>query len=301
MNKVSFCPLTKAKGDLLRVRQPGELFTSYEKYLGQAFPETFKPIYFKEPVYEFESKVSGVRWYDPGLLGNGEYYSALEKTYSWYYRPGSWDKITAVEILRDLNPASILEIGCGDGWLLSRLRDAHLPACGVEINEEAAKKCRAQGLSVFLPGDDGLKNVKSEVLCLLQTIEHVSDPLGFMAGFVKQYDPQQILLSAPCFESVLGYTTDPLSWPPHHFTAWSIKGFQTLADLLGYKVTIVKYTPMSYAELNHRFEREGVRSLPDVPSIPYGFRGFLKYKFYQLRGEPWACRGHSILAVLSKK
>jgi SAM-dependent methyltransferase len=295
------CPITQAKGHLLRTRKPDELFSSYERYLGAPLPQEFYSLYFKEAIYEYESDVSGLRWYTPSLLGNGDYYAALARTYSWYYNPASWDKICALDRIQSLNPTNVVEIGSGDGWLLDKLKERKQPAYGIDINEPAVKKCRDRGLNAFLPGEAGLDAIRGGVLCLLQTIEHVSNPLEFAAGFVRQLQPQNIVMSAPCFEGLLGHTNDPLVWPPHHATAWSQKAFETLAGLLGFKVSFVAYSPMNYRDLNDRLSREGSRKLPDVPFIPPGRIGSAMFKMHQLLGRPWACRGHSILVVMSKK
>lgn len=295
------CPLTGQLGHPIRSRQPSELAESYNSYCGAPLPNHIVEKYFTLPITEYYLKASGLRWYVPGNLGDGEYYSILAEIYPWYYNPGSWDKQAAVDIISRLNPANILEVGCGDGWLLDKLRERKLNAYGVEINESAVKKCRERGLKVFLPGEKGLEANRNGVLCLLQTIEHIPNPREFLAALIQQYQPQKIVLSAPCFESLLGYTKDPLSWPPHHATAWSRKAFETLADLLGYSVSSVSYSPLSYAELNSRFEREGIRKLPSIPYIPIGRLGDLVFKIYQRLGKTWACRGHSILVVFSRK
>ena len=300
MSMNSLCPITRSKGRLLRTRQPEELFSSYEQYLGAPLPQEFYSLYFKEAIQEYESDLSGLRWYTPSLLGNGDYYAALAGTYSWYYNPGSWDKWTALEFILKLKAVNIVEVGCGDGWLLDRLQERGLPAYGIDINESAVKKCRERWLNAFVPGDAGLETVVDGVLCLLQTIEHVSNPLEFAAGFVRQHQPQHIVLSAPCFEGLLGYASDPLVWPPHHATAWSYKAFKTLAQALGFKISCVRYSPLSNRDLNILFFREGSRKVRNMPYIPPGRTGSLIFKMYQCLGRSWACRGHSILVVLSK-
>src|SRR5690242_6810152 len=46
--------------------------------------------------------------------------------------------------------ASVLDLGCGDGELLSLLvKEKHILAQGTEIDEQAIYKCVAKGLSVY--------------------------------------------------------------------------------------------------------------------------------------------------------
>ncbi len=52
--------------------------------------------------------------------------------------------------------SSVLDLGCGDGTLLSLLvREKHVKAQGIEIDEQAIYQCVAKGLSVFHEDIDG--------------------------------------------------------------------------------------------------------------------------------------------------
>jgi len=42
----------------------------------------------------------------------------------------------------------VLDIGCGDGLLLSALAQKGVSAFGIDISEEGVKKCREKGLDV---------------------------------------------------------------------------------------------------------------------------------------------------------
>lgn len=284
----------------MRVRDPEELAASYGTYLRACLPENLVRKYFKEPITEYFSGVSGLRWYSPSHLGDGEYYSALNSLYNWYYNPGSWDKVRAVEILRNAKASSVVELGSGSGWLLEALRSAGVASVGVEINPDAVASARARGLEVFFPGEAEARTFKCEWLCLLQTIEHVDQPRQFLADAIRSFAPARMILSAPCFEGLLGYTSDPLSWPPHHATAWSEEAFKTLARLVGFRVVDVSYSPLSYDEFQGRKRQEISNLIHGIPRLAQGRVG--KYAFAAARvvGVPWATRGHSILVVLER-
>ncbi len=76
--------------------------------------------------------------------------------------------------------AYVLDIGCGRGALLELLREAGIPARGVEQNEEAAQVCRDKGLTVAQR--DGLAELASlpdESLLgvtALHVVEHLALP-----------------------------------------------------------------------------------------------------------------------------
>jgi len=303
-NLASFCPLSGSQGVATRTISGKDLFGLYGTYMGQELGTEFFDLYFQAVFTEYFSRECGLRWYEPSTLGDGKYYEALASAFPWYYNPGSWDKQTVLDVVCKWPDSTIVEIGSGDGWLLENLERLGRQAVGVEINEKALSTCRANGLKVYLPGEPILSISANPILCLLQTIEHVADPLDFMRAHIHAYRPKHIILSAPCFESLLGYTSDPLSWPPHHATAWSEKAFQLLARLLEYKVTLVKYSPLTYSEFIARSSRESTGRIKGIPRIlrggPRGWVGRAQFKCYQLLRRHWACRSHSILVVLSR-
>jgi methionine biosynthesis protein MetW len=77
--------------------------------------------------------------------------------------------------------ASVLDLGCGDGELLSLLiRDKQVHAQGVEFSEQAIQNCVAAGLSVFQQDiDTGLTEYADKSVdyaILNQTLQQVKKP-----------------------------------------------------------------------------------------------------------------------------
>lgn len=77
--------------------------------------------------------------------------------------------------------SSVLDLGCGDGELLSRLiEEKQVRAQGIEISEQAIHQCVARGLSVFQEDiDTGLSEYgdKSfDYVILNQTFQQVKKP-----------------------------------------------------------------------------------------------------------------------------
>lgn len=77
--------------------------------------------------------------------------------------------------------ASVLDLGCGDGELLSLLiRNKHVHAQGIELNEQAIHNCVAAGLSVFQQDiDTGLTEYAEksiDYVILNQTLQQVKKP-----------------------------------------------------------------------------------------------------------------------------
>ena len=77
--------------------------------------------------------------------------------------------------------SSVLDLGCGDGELLALLvRERHVKAQGIEIDEQAIYQCVAKGLSVFHEDiDNGLSDYADQsfdYVILNQSFQQVKKP-----------------------------------------------------------------------------------------------------------------------------
>ncbi|MBA7485006.1 hypothetical protein ES707_20540 [subsurface metagenome] len=87
------------------------------------------------------------------------------------------------QIVRIIEPnTSVLDLGCGDGELLSRLiKEKNVQGRGVDIEEEMIIKCIARGLSIFQGNlDEGLKDYASnsyDYVILNQTLQAIHKPI----------------------------------------------------------------------------------------------------------------------------
>jgi methionine biosynthesis protein MetW len=77
--------------------------------------------------------------------------------------------------------SSVLDLGCGDGALLSKLtREKHVRGQGIEISEQAVHQCVAQGLSVLQEDiDSGLADYGDQsfdYVVLNETFQQVKKP-----------------------------------------------------------------------------------------------------------------------------
>lgn len=85
------------------------------------------------------------------------------------------------------NAGEVLDIGCGRGEFLSLLRDAGIPARGIDSSEECVRLCVAQGLEA-LKADlfeylDGLPDASLDGVFCAQVVEHLE--MGSLPVFVN--------------------------------------------------------------------------------------------------------------------
>jgi methionine biosynthesis protein MetW len=99
-----------------------------------------------------------------------------------YCMPDPAAALTDEEIMRHIPPKSrVLDLGCGDGRLLARLRETHCCRIqGVELNQQEIVACLAHGVPVIHSDlDRGLKefpNDSFDYAVLSQTLQQVKYP-----------------------------------------------------------------------------------------------------------------------------
>jgi O-methyltransferase len=294
------CPITGKAGVLLSERDPNELFNAYETYFGTALPKFLKEKYFNQIIFEYQSAESGLRWFSPSIVGESDFYEILGSIYPWYYRDEAWDKDILCQILKDSNINSFLDYGCGNGALLLQARRNGIEGWGVDINKKALAQASANGLPVFHNDELTINHPPAEVISILQTIEHVADPVKFTSEIVNKFNAQVLIMSAPCHETLLGSMKDPLSWPPHHISMWSEKAFESLAKSIGFKVTGTVMEPLSPARCEGMLKMEGNRTPRGLPTFPEGAALLPFLTQAAERNAKWAMYSHSIVAVLEK-
>lgn len=102
---------------------------------------------------------------------------------------------------------SVLDLGCGDGMLLDSLRSRgdNTEIKGLDISQEAVKKCRAKGhhaeLFDFSDGKIPYADNSFDYVVMLDVLEHLYDPDGLLAE-AKRVARQFVILSVPNFSSL---------------------------------------------------------------------------------------------------
>ena len=86
--------------------------------------------------------------------------------------------------------SSVLDLGCGDGELLLRLRDIKsVHGLGVEIEEAMILRCLARGITVFQGNlNEGLRDHVSgsyDYVVLNQTLQQIDRPLELLAEMLR--------------------------------------------------------------------------------------------------------------------
>jgi SAM-dependent methyltransferase len=84
----------------------------------------------------------------------------------------------------DLRPATVVEIGCGDGAVLAELAANGWVVDGFELSENAARQAKARGVARRVEAFDGehvpAETSEYDLAVLSHVLEHVPDPLPLL-------------------------------------------------------------------------------------------------------------------------
>ncbi len=247
----------------------------------------------------------------PQIIGTSNFYLELQKTSSGsYYVDEKWE---FDEALKDVKKSdSIIEIGCGPGNFLSKVKPYVAYACGTEYNEYAITIARSKGLKVFgIPDVNALqKKGQFDAAFSFHVLEHVSDPVRFLLEMISCVKPNgKIGISVPNMDGPVRYMNPCISnMPPHHATRWKLQTFQVLAERLGLTIERVAFEPLSMKNHSYYSVYWVNHALPGNSFIIRLIRGFMRKALYMffvmlstLGKHSVAClRGQSIYVCLSK-
>ena len=136
---------------------------------------------------------------------------AVEDFYESYWREGLWTdnpyerwKLERVKrTVASVGPkARVLDVGCGDGWVLQELTGLGALGLGLEMSDEAVVRARARGVEAVRADVDGGKlpvdNGAFDVVLCLDVLEHLFAPERLLAEMRRVVAPSgRVVLAVP--------------------------------------------------------------------------------------------------------
>jgi len=312
-----YCPICKSL-----------LQTNGTQYSIDQLLELWKPIIFtSQTIEEHRAQSQNTRMYScpnceldiflPIIIGTPQFYMEAYSLESSQITPNTFtysdDKWEFEEAMEDLKGCqSILEIGCGNGSFLDKIKPNFPIVIGVEFNEKAILNARKKGLCIFgLKEENFLKRASIDVVLSFHVLEHVENPIKFIHRLCELMKPDgKICISVPNQDGPIKYI-DPCitNMPPHHATRWRLKTFQHLANQTGLTIKRVSYEPLllsnssyySYYWVNHTFQGKNIWALSLKKGLFIVMQSF--FKIFQRLGIQYfsLLRGQSIYVVLEKR
>lgn len=143
----------------------------------------------------------------------------------------------AIELIKRARPRTILELGCGEGFVLSALVEGGIEAelTGVELSERAARiasqrlgnRAKIEHRDARELIDDGRR---FDMVMMLEVLEHIPNP-GQMLPILDRLSNGWLLLSVPwepifmASNFMVGKNITRFGNDPDHCNHWSRRGF----------------------------------------------------------------------------
>jgi SAM-dependent methyltransferase len=146
-------------------------------------------------------------------------------------------------------PAKLLEIGCGDGTRLVRMKEMGWEVAAVEPDPKAADHAsRVNGLSVFVGTleEAKLSNSSFDAVIMNHVIEHVHDPLVLLRECHRVLKQGGALIAVTPNTHSFGHRRFRQYWrglePPRHTFLFSPGTLHRLASEAGFEKCVVRTT-----------------------------------------------------------
>ena len=183
----------------------------------------------------------GLRFFDPPLTGDQEFYEALQKI-SWYYSAEKQEFRIAARYVRAAD--HVLEIGAGRGLFAREIAPASYT--GLEFSTSAIELAQGNGVRLIAESVEhhaATNPGKYDFACAFQVLEHVSDPRSFLQAAVAALRiGGRLVVSVPGEDSFARHAVwDVLNMPPHHVTRWTDECLRGIAPLCG--LDLIALTP----------------------------------------------------------
>ncbi len=155
----------------------------------------------------------------------------------------------SIRWLKAQERARLLDIGCGNGQFLSRMRELGWEVVGVEPDPEAVRIAREQfGLKVFKGSLEQVELPQNsfDAITMKHVMEHVPDPIGALAKCHRLLKPEgKLVIVTPNIKS-LGTHLFGKYWRgwevPRHLFLFSPKSLRMCAEQAGFKVQELRTT-----------------------------------------------------------
>jgi len=135
----------------------------------------------------------------------------------------------------------LLDVGCGNGSFIARMKSFGWQVEGTEVDEEAVEAARRQGLEVKFGELSSLEYSDSsfDVITLNSVIEHISNPLTLLSECKRILkEGGSLVIFTPNAKSRI-HSIYKEKWfdldPPRHLHIFSFQNLKTLVQKAGFK------------------------------------------------------------------
>ena len=156
-------------------------------------------------------------------------------------------EISRVQKLLGRTDYSMLDVGCGTGWISKIWADSGAHVTGLEPSAARAAVARKRGLRVLSCYAEELDDdEKYDLIVIRHVVEHIEDPKAILRGFVSRLNPHGLLLIVVPNIDCIGRKIFEADWTwvlPWHCNFFNPRSLKMLLEECGYKITKSWQTP----------------------------------------------------------
>ena len=123
------------------------------------------------------------------------------------------------QVIRQLSPQSVVDLGCGDGGLLSLIKD--IPSWGYDFQPSNVDGWAQRGVTAqqldFMAHPEAIN--WGELVVVTEVLEHLADPHGLVK--LISHNAKYIVASSP-YDETLSQHADEHAW------GWDMQGYQEM-------------------------------------------------------------------------
>lgn len=305
-------PVTKRnKVNLEQTIDKAKVVEGYKQFEDIDVSRFFKNI---DAIKMYQCNETGYRFFYPFTIsGDADFYKQLQIN-PWYYEDWKWEYDVVYKIVPE--NVAVLEIGCGKGAFLKKLKEKNINATGLELNDDCVEIGKKENINILnqtIEEFSEKNESKFDWVLAFQVLEHINDVHSFISASVKCLKPGgKILFAVPNNKSLFFSYKRPLdiryfqqqktlikNMPPHHMGCWDEFSLQNISGFFGLSAPQFHKEPLPkgkrgiYAEIIvHKFFGKSSGMILSIITKLLSFAvGFLPMKLVQ---------GNTIIAVYSK-
>jgi 2-polyprenyl-3-methyl-5-hydroxy-6-metoxy-1,4-benzoquinol methylase len=169
-------------------------------------------------------------------------YQSLHKIPATVFGLGTAKAEITSMFLGDMKPGKLLDVGCGDGKYLNRMRPLGWSVEGVDFDSKAVANAKVQyGLDLHCGNlqDANFSSEMFDAVTMSHVIEHLPEPLVLLKEIQRILKPGgRLVVTTPNSDS-LGHQKFGSYWfgidPPRHLKIYSPRTLRICAEKLGFK------------------------------------------------------------------
>ncbi|HEY4832420.1 MAG TPA: class I SAM-dependent methyltransferase [Waddliaceae bacterium] len=235
-------------------QKEAEIFSSIirKKYTEELDIDVSRFLQATEKIFVYKCLDSGYRFYYPfNITGDDAFYQNLEH-FPWYYVDWKWEHGIAEKFVKKND--TVLEIGCARGGFLKKIKTDGANVEGLEMNSDALKSCREDGLSVYSETIEKFAPNKKnfyDIVCSFQVLEHIPDVKNFIESSLFALKPGGLMIiSVPNNDSVIFRSGDiTLNMPPHHMGLWNMNSLIALQKYFNIHLESIYLEPLRESDI----------------------------------------------------